>query len=96
MEEILYSDNVRTDINRFIFLEIPLDSFRIFGFLDDNGFRTTAPGRTMRILMEFHDNVQRYFNIEYFVGHCTKLQALTLLNGVCGSIYFASLRVSDT
>ena len=28
----------------FITLDIDLDSFRIFGFLDDTGFRTTAPG----------------------------------------------------
>ena len=30
-------------VEPFVELEIPLDSFRIFGFLDDTGFRTSAP-----------------------------------------------------
>ena len=38
-------------------IEIPKDSFRIFGFLDDTGFRTTAPGLEARRTMGFYDDV---------------------------------------
>ena len=60
------------------------------------GYRTTAPGRKMRRKIGFNDNVQRSFYSEYFADHGFKVQALTLLNGMFGSIYLASLRVSDT
>ena len=47
VEETVYSDDIAADVNRFIFWGIPFESFRIFGFLDDTGFRTTAPGRSI-------------------------------------------------
>ena len=77
-------------------MRIPLNSFRIFGFLDDTGFRTTAPGRGMRRNIGFNDDVQRSFYSGYFSGHGLKVQALTLPNSIFGSIYLASLRVSDS
>ena len=49
----------------FIFWGIPLNSFRIFGFLDDNGFRTTAPGRRMRTNISVNDDFQRSFYSGY-------------------------------
>jgi hypothetical protein len=76
-------------------LNIPFDSFRIFGFLDDTGFRTCAPGRSTRRRYGFHDDVQRAFYSGYFAGHGLKVQAVTLPNGLFGSIYVSSLRVSD-
>ena len=48
VEETVHSDNVRADVCSFIFLGISLNSFRIFGFLDDTGFETTAPGCEIR------------------------------------------------
>ena len=47
VEETVYRNAVASDVNIFIFLGIPFESFRIFGFLDDTGFRTTAPGRSI-------------------------------------------------
>ena len=96
MEETVYSNDIAANVNRFIFLGIPFESFRIFGFLDDTGFRTTAPGRSTRRIMGFHDDPQRSFYSGYFAGHGLKVQALTLPNGMFGSIYIASLRVSDS
>ena len=34
---------------------------RIFGFLDNTGFRTTAAGRAIRRKFGFHDNIQDLF-----------------------------------
>ena len=38
-------------------LDIPKESFRIFGFLDDTGFRTSAPGRSLRRRYGFNPDV---------------------------------------
>ena len=43
------------------FLRIPFEISRIFAFLDDTGFRTTAPGRSTRRRYGFNDDVQRIF-----------------------------------
>ena len=42
-------------------LDIPFESFRIFGLLDDSGFRTTASGISARRRIGFEDDVQRSF-----------------------------------
>ena len=44
----------------------------------------------------FFDGIQRSFYLGYFGGHGMKLQALTLKNGMFGSVYIGPLRVSDT
>ena len=38
---------------------IPLESFRIFGFVDDTGFRTNAPGRDTRRRLGYTEDIQR-------------------------------------
>ena len=76
-------------------LEIPPSSFRIFGFLDDTGFRTQAPARTLRRRYGLTQDVQRAFYSGYFSGHGLKVQAVTLPNGLFGSIFVSSLRISD-
>ena len=72
------SQNWRT----LVLLSIPFDAFRIFGFLDDTGFRTTAPGITSRRVYGFYDDAQRSFYSAYFAGHGLKVQTLTLPNGM--------------
>ena len=72
---------------RYITLQIPYESFRIFGFLDDTGFWTSTPGRETSRTHGFYDDVQRSFYSAYFAGHGLKVQALTLPNGMFGSIY---------
>ena len=79
-----------------IHIEIPFESFRIFGFIDDTGFRTTAPGIGARRRYGFNDDVQRSFYSGYFAGHGLKVQAVTFPNGMIGSIYIGSWRVSDS
>ena len=83
-------------LHRCAYLQIPFDSFRIFGFLDDTGFRTTAPGIEARRTMGFFDDVQRSFYSGYFGHHGMKVQALTLPNGMFGSVYIGAIRVSDS
>lgn len=79
----------------YVFLDIPLHLFRIFGFLDNTGFRLNAPGINTRREMGFIDDVQRSFYSGYFSGHGLKVQALTLPNGMIGSIFVAAWRESD-
>ena len=87
--------NIDETQNQYFYLDIPFESFRIFGFLDDTGFRTTAPGNNTRRRMGFSDDIQRTFYSGYFGHHGLKIQALTLPNGMFGSIYVGALRVSD-
>ena len=77
-------------------INIPFESFHIFGFLDDTGFRTTAPGINARRRIGFYDDVQRAFYSGYFGHHGLKIQAVTLPNGIFGSVYIVALRVSDS
>jgi hypothetical protein len=76
-------------------LSIPLESFRIIGFVDDTGFRTNAPGRDTRRRLGYIEDVQRAFYSGYFAGHGLKVQGITLPNGLFGSVFVAPLRVSD-
>ena len=76
-------------------LHIPLDSFRIFGFVDDTGFRTNAPRRDTRRRLGYTEDIQRAIYSGYFTGHGLKVQAITLPNGLFGSIFVAPLIVTD-
>ena len=77
-------------------LEVPFDSFRVFGFLDDTSIRTTAPGIEARRRNGFRDDIQRAFYSGYFSHHGVKVQAVSLPNGMIGSVYIGCLRVSDS
>ena len=76
-------------------LNILYESFRIFGFVDDTGFRATAPRRDTHRRLGYSEDVQRAFYWGYFAGHGLKVQAVTLPNGLFGSVFVAPLRVSD-
>lgn len=80
----------------YVHVGIPFESFRIFGFLDDTGFRTTAPGIWARRRIGFFDDIQRAFYSGYMSGHGMKVQVLSLPNGMFGSIYIGPMRVSDS
>ena len=54
---ITYNDESST----LVHIDIPLESFRIYGFLDDTRFRTTAPGREARRVYDFSDDIHRAF-----------------------------------
>ena len=53
MEERYNSSDLSQNWRTIVLLSIPFDAFRIFGFLDDTGFRTTAPGITSRRIYGF-------------------------------------------
>ena len=44
VEERYDATNLLMNLTTIVLLSIPFEAFRIFGFLDDTGFRTTAPG----------------------------------------------------
>ena len=95
VEERLNPDDLSQNWRTIILLSIPFNAFRIFGFLDDTGFRTTAPGISNRHTYGFSDDVQRSFYSAYFAGHGLKVQTLTLPNGMIGSVYIGAWRISD-
>ena len=96
IEEMEYSPELGRHRNRYVFLNVPFESWRIFGFIDDTGFRTTAPGREARRRMGYIDDPQRSFYSGYFAGHGLKVQALSLPNGMFGSVFIGAMRESDT
>ena len=65
------------------------------GFLDDTGFRTTAPGIGVKRRIGFNHDVQRFFYSGYFGHHGLKIQAVTLPNGMFSSVFIDTLHVSD-
>jgi len=73
----------------------PVENFTIFGFLDDTGIQTAAPGRDAQRHNLFAPDVQRAFYSRYFRHHGLKVQTVLLPNGLFGSIYIASLRNND-
>ena len=60
VEEIEFNEDV-SNWNRYVFLDIPFESFCIFGFIDDTGFRTTASGIETSRVMGYVDDIQRHF-----------------------------------
>lgn len=70
-------------------LQAPFESFR-------TGFQTMAPGIGARRRYGFSDDIERAFYSGYFSGHGIKVQAITLPNGMVGSIYLGLLRISDS
>ena len=47
------------DSESLVTLQLPFDSFRIFSFLDDKGFRTTAPSIGTRRWHGFSESIQK-------------------------------------
>ena len=96
VEELEFSPLLGRHLNRYVFMNIPFENWRIFGFVDDTGFRTAAPGREARRRMGYLDDIQRSFYSGYFAGHGMKVQALNLPNSMIGSVFVGAMRESDT
>ena len=79
----------------YVFLDIPFNSFRIFGFLDDTAFCTNSPGMTTQRALGFIDDAQRAFYLGYFKGHGVKAQVISFPNGMVGNMFLASIRNID-
>ena len=58
MEERFNARDLSQNWRTILLLSISFDTFRIFGFLDDTDFRTTAPGISNRRTYGFSDDVQ--------------------------------------
>jgi DDE superfamily endonuclease len=77
------------------FLQSLPEAFRIFGFLDDYGVPTAAPGYAARRTQDFAHDIQRAFYSGYFRFHGLKVQVVFLPNGMVGSVFVASLAHND-
>ena len=64
VEETYDTQTFETVTSRLISLEIPYNAFRIFGFLDDTGFRTTTPGIESRRINVF----LMMFNVRFILA----------------------------
>ena len=95
VEETSDKHDDANEVRRYVYLDIQFESWRIFGFLDDTGFRTTAPGVGTIRRHGFHDDTQRAFYSAYFAGHGLKIRAITLPNEMLGSMFIGSWRISD-
>lgn len=80
---------------RHVNVTVPFENFTVFGFLDDTGIKTAAPGRDAQRQNVFAPDLQRAFYSRYFRHHGLKVQTVLLPNGLFGSIYIASLRNND-
>ena len=77
----------------WIYLLIRFVSLGSWTTLDVEPF---SPGTSVRRENGFYDDIQRAFYSGYFAGHGLKVQALSLPNGMIGSVYVSSLRNSDS
>ena len=62
------TENHNGTTSRLVHIDIPFDTFRIIGFVDDTGFRTNAPGIEARRRYGFHDDIKRSFYSGYSLG----------------------------
>ena len=76
-------------------MDLNLDSFRIFGFLDDFAMPTCRPGSWVSRHQRFVHDIQRAFYSGYFKQYGLKAQAVYLPNGMFGSIYISSMAHND-
>jgi hypothetical protein len=74
-------------------VDLPFESFRIFGFIDDYGVATCRPGHENQ--EGFMHDIQRAYYSGYLRAHGMKAQVVFLPNGMVGSVFVASLRHND-
>ena len=73
-----------------------VDSFRIFGFLDDFAMPTAYPGSSATSQHKFERDILRVFYSGYLCCHGLKMQVVYLLIGVIGSVFITELRQNDS
>jgi hypothetical protein len=74
----------------------PFAGWRVFGFIDDKGIKTTRPGVHVRREQGITADIQRAFYSGYFAAHGLKVQVVQLPNGMIRSVFVASLCNSDS
>ena len=102
MGKVVLGGTIKTSItdndesSALVYIHIRFESFKIYGFLNDTRFHTTAPGREARRVYSFSDDIQRAFYSGHFSGHGIKAKAVSLPNSILWSMYLESWRVSDS
>lgn len=91
VEERYDTTDIMWSLITIVLLSIPVISFHIFGFLDNTGFWTTAPGIASCHGNVFYDDVQQLFYSAYFLDHGLKVQTFSLANGIVGSVLGGAL-----
>ena len=76
-------------------MDLTLESFRIFGFLDDVGLSMCQPGDSLRRRAGFLHDIQEAFFSGYFRDHGLKAQAVQVANGMFASIFVTSMSQND-
>lgn len=79
----------------YIFHDIPFETFRYFGFIDDTSLKTSRPDDEPTRFYNFIHDIQRAFFSNYARGHGLKVQIVIFPNGMIGSVFIASLRHND-
>ena len=87
--------NGETVNERWIRHHFDLETFRIFGFIDDFALRTARPGDSSTRAYGFMQDIQRSFYSGYFRAHGLKAQVVYLPIGIIGSVYIDSIREND-
>ena len=72
-----------------------IDTFRIFGFLDDFAIPTARPATEASRRHHFEHDIQRAFYSGYLRRHGLKAQVVYLPIGIVGSVYITELRQND-
>ena len=66
VKETTDKNDAASEVRGYVSLDIPFERWRIFGFLDNTGFRTNPPRFGARHIHGFHDDIQRAFYSTYF------------------------------
>ena len=95
-ERFLSGESEHVDI-----VDVPYETFKTFGFIDDTNFRTYRPGTGPNGDYDYASckdnahNIHAAFYSGYMKYHGVKYQTVLLPNGMWGSVYGASMRHND-
>jgi hypothetical protein len=94
IQEIHFDHGVASiRINR---TDMPMEHQRVVGFLDTMAEPCCRPGDSPRQRLQlFEDDIQRAFYSGYFKNHGLKAQTVLFPDGMIGSVFVTSMRVSD-
>lgn len=93
MVERMHNNILRS--REYVFHDIPFETFRYFGFIDDTSLKMARPGDEPTRFYDFIHDIQRAFFSNYACGHGLKSQVIILPNGMIGSVFIAALRHND-
>jgi hypothetical protein len=95
IEEVEFLDGQVVD-RWWILHHFGVDSFRIFGFLDDFAISTTHPGSSATRRHDYESDIQQAFYSGYLCHHRLKAQVVYLPIGVIGLVFITELWQHDS